>query len=118
MPKQDQFRRCYKCKGLYYDGHPTKGKCPEDGGPHVPHDALSPSGHKSANYELHLNDGPAGLQWKWHHCVKCEGLWFAGDTTAKSHCPATGEHSAQGSGDYGLEIGGGGQPNWCWCNKC
>lgn len=39
--------------------------------------------------------------WRW--CNKCQGLWFAGSPpTKKKPCPAGGEHSQEGSGNYRL----------------
>jgi hypothetical protein len=54
--------------------------------------------------------------WRW--CNKCEGLFFAGDTTTGA-CPAAGGHNYKGSGNYVLAIApAAGQDNWRWCHKC
>ena len=37
--------------------------------------------------------------WRW--CSKCQGLFFAGSPT-KGVCPAGGQHSLEGSGNYRL----------------
>jgi hypothetical protein len=45
----------------------------------------------------------AAAQGNWRWCHKCQGLWFAGSpATEKKPCPAGGEHSQDGSGDYRL----------------
>jgi hypothetical protein len=40
-------------------------------------------------------------QRDWRFCAKCFGLFFNGRKT-KGVCPAGGEHSKTGSGDYAL----------------
>jgi hypothetical protein len=45
----------------------------------------------------------AAVQDNWRWCNKCQGLWFAGSPpTKKKPCPAGGEHSQDGSGNYRL----------------
>jgi hypothetical protein len=45
----------------------------------------------------------AAAQDNWRWCNKCKGLWFAGSPpTKKKPCPAGGEHSQEGSGNYRL----------------
>jgi hypothetical protein len=39
--------------------------------------------------------------WRW--CRQCRGLWFAGNGTG-GVCPAGGEHSFSGSGDYHIDV--------------
>jgi hypothetical protein len=51
--------------------------------------------------ELKKTLATAQDNWRW--CNKCEGLFFAGHHT-KGVCPADGEHSLEGSGNYRLLI--------------
>ncbi|AUT75687.1 hypothetical protein C2L64_45950 [Paraburkholderia hospita] len=54
--------------------------------------------------------------WRW--CNKCEGLFFAADTTSGA-CAAGGGHNYAESGNYVLAIApAAGQDNWRWCHKC
>jgi hypothetical protein len=78
--RQEEWRWCSKCHGLYFSGKPsigtTEGKCPA-GGTH--------SHAGSANYLLVLNSNvPGQADWRW--CSKCQGLFFAGSPGSK--CPA------------------------------
>ncbi len=61
---------------------------------------------------------PAQGDWRW--CNKCQGLFFGGN--AGPVCPAGGEHSKVGSGNYhlahNLKVMPGWQTDWRWCNKC
>lgn len=43
----------------------------------------------------------SSIQDNWRWCPKCQGLFFAGNPT-KGVCPAGGEHSLEGSGNYRL----------------
>jgi hypothetical protein len=43
----------------------------------------------------------ANAQANWRWCKKCQGLFFAGNPS-KGVCPAGGEHTLDGSGDYHL----------------
>lgn len=43
----------------------------------------------------------ASIQDNWRWCNKCQGMFFAGNPT-KGVCPAGGEHSLEGSGNYRL----------------
>jgi len=66
------------------------------------------------------NDNPfpvAQTNWRW--CNKCQGRFFGGNPG--SVCPAGGEHSTTGSGNYALVLGApgaAGQQDWRWCIKC
>jgi hypothetical protein len=55
--------------------------------------------------------------WRW--CNKCQGLFFAGNSTTGT-CPTGGGHNYSGSGNYSLGdfVGGSFQDRWRWCNKC
>jgi hypothetical protein len=78
-----------------------------------------------AYHSLFVDDGyqrksPPVLagQASWRWCRKCQGLFFAGNTT-RGVCPKSGAHDVVGSGNYVLSIHQGhGQSNWRWCFKC
>ena len=55
---QGNWRWCYKCEGMWFNGHPTNGVCPPGG-------AHSSSG--SGNYAIKFSgDGGAGQDgWRW-----------------------------------------------------
>jgi len=64
--RQDFWKHCVKCQGLYFAGN-ASSSCPAgaahfDGG--------------SGNYTLSVNSPSAPGQHQWNHCVKCEGLYF------------------------------------------
>jgi hypothetical protein len=63
--------------------------------------------------------GPTS-QSNWRWCSKCQGLWFAGDPSMPAPCPAGGDHTSSGSGNYSLmtSVPGFGESNWRWCSKC
>jgi hypothetical protein len=112
LPRQDQWRWCHRCSGMWFAGGGDAGRCPQGGG-HVQ--------DGSGNYGL--VDGiayPAGQPlWRW--CQKCMGLWFSGAGFGQfGRCPAGGGHSKDGSGNYILTEASNapGQRGWRWCNKC
>ena len=57
--------------------------------------------------------------WRW--CSKCQGLFFAGNST-NGRCPADARgHDPSGSGAYLIDLEQSdtpGQDNWRWCGKC
>jgi Matrixin/Putative peptidoglycan binding domain len=68
-------------------------------------------------------DGAKALypsQRNWRYCAKCQGLFWAG--SGDSVCPAGGEHSKTGSGNYSLRHNAPlimqWQSNWRYCSKC
>ena len=109
---QNEWRWCHKCEGLFFNGHPTKGRCPTGGA----HDSTG-----SGNYRLVQNAPEAEGQQQWRWCHKCEGLYFGGHST-KGVCPADGAaHDVAGSGNYVLMQNAPlslGQSEWRWCRKC
>jgi hypothetical protein len=113
VPRQDEWRHCSKCHGLYFGGTPSAGVvggvCPS-GGTHHP--------NASGNYILSTGPDAVGQSgWRW--CRQCQALFF-GDNPG-SRCPAGGPHVSTGSGNYVLgsqSVGIAGQDNWRWCNKC
>jgi hypothetical protein len=111
--RQEEWRWCSRCHGLYFGGKPsmgtTGGKCPA-GGTHA-------QGMGAQNYILVVNSNvPGQADWRW--CHKCQGLFFAGNPG--SRCPATGEHDKTGSGNITLvnSPNAPGQAGWRWCSKC
>jgi hypothetical protein len=93
-PGQDNWRWCNKCQGLAFAGNSSAGACPAG----RIHDHSG-----SGNYTL-LKDIPIPIpytQSNWRWCNKCQGLAFAGNSSAGA-CPAGGTHDHSGSGDYTL----------------
>lgn len=114
VQRQDGWRWCSKCQGLFFGGLPNAGSaggiCPFDRQPH------SQAG--SASYILNCQSVGAGSQPGWRWCAKCQGLFFS--LNPGSNCPAGGTHLKSG-GDYFLTqkvANAAGQENWRYCNKC
>ena len=111
--RQEEWRWCEKCQGLFFAGAPIAGtvggKCPAGG----LHTAIG-----TGNYILALSsNAPGQSDWRW--CSKCQGLFFGGNPGPK--CPAGGEHTKSGSGNYVIvnnSPNDPGQPDWRWCKKC
>jgi hypothetical protein len=83
---QYAWRYCAKCRSLFFDGAPTKGRCPAG------------AGHTASGFMFGLNfqsPAPARTQTDWRFCDKCFALFWNGGT-AKGKCPAGGGHNAQG----------------------
>ncbi len=60
----------------------------------------------------------AQLQWRW--CHNCQGVFFAGHSTA-GLCPNGGPHDGSQSGHYAMAFGDvqeGVQDQWRWCYRC
>jgi hypothetical protein len=83
---QYAWRYCQKCRALFFDGAPTKGRCPAAGG-HVAQGFMFGLNHQTP--------GPARTQTEWRFCDKCFALFWNG-AAAKGRCPAGGGHNAQG----------------------
>ena len=115
--RQEEWRWCPKCQGLYFSGKPIQGSvggtCPA-GGAHV-HGG-------SANYILVFNSSAPGQEgWSW--CSKCQGLFFGAIPSLGNMggvCPAGGVHSKTASGKYVLANSSNapGQADWHWCSSC
>lgn len=110
--RQEQWRWCSKCQGIFFGGEPVDGApggtCPAGG----LHDAGG-----SGNYAMVLNSNAPGQPgWRW--CKKCQGMFFSKHPGSK--CPAGGAHSKIGSGNYILHTSTAQaeQANWRWCKKC
>jgi hypothetical protein len=63
------------------------------------------------------------LQSDWRWCSRCQGMFFCGGGEL-GRCPAGGQHTTAGSGNYVLQGWSGaaalspGQRQWQWCNLC
>ena len=115
---QDGWRWCSRCGTLWFSGGSAASICP-NGGPHT----QEGSGHY---FVPHNVDGRiAGLSRSWRWCHKCQGLWNT-DWPEANVCPAGGQHSSEGSGEYSLLLAnpplgsanGGLQGDWHSCLKC
>ena len=109
--RQNDWRWCNKCQGLFYGSGVMNSQCPA-GGTH------SPAWQSlSGDYSI-VHNGSLGTSsendWRW--CNKCQILFF-GKNTAISRCPAGGTHSPasqSGSSDYVLELIKSSTIDWPW----
>jgi hypothetical protein len=74
--RQDGWRFCDRCSGLYYAYQGASGHCPA-GGSHAT---------TGGNYTL-SDDTDAPGQAGWKYCKKCAGLFYTGYPSSK--CPVT-----------------------------
>jgi hypothetical protein len=124
MSDQYNWFWCNKCNGLVYGGDPYSylfevamgniGVCPA-GGTHY----LGASSDYSVSYG---EASTSTLQADWYWCQKCQGIWWYGNPSVASHCPAGGQHDHTSSYNYdilhSIPLTSGQQNNWRWCNKC
>jgi Peptidase family M23 len=109
--RQDGWRFCYRCAGLYFLYQGNSGVCPA-GGVHAT---------TGGNYTL-TDDASAPGQHEWRYCRKCAGLFFAGNSGSK--CPMTiptNGHDGSASGNYHIinnVQSDPGQHHWRWCSRC
>ena len=82
---QYDWRFCTKCKAMYWDGAPNKGRCPAGGG-HLA---------QGFNFGLNFNNPGGSVQSEWRFCDKCYDLFWNG-AAGKGACAAGGGHVAQG----------------------
>ena len=96
--RQNGWRWCWKCQGLFYGrNHPNgSGICPQGG----QHDS-----RRSGNYGIVHNTPRHQGQDRWRWCRNCEGLWFSGHPGSVCPDPANARHSSNGSGAYKLLNG-------------
>lgn len=83
---QKQWVTCGKCRAIFYDGFPNKGRCAV-GGAHV-------ASTRRVQLPYNAPEGPR-MQGGWRFCNKCNALFFDGYPN-KGVCPAGGGHQAQG----------------------
>jgi len=95
---QENWRFCFKCEVLFFNGHPTKGFCPADAGWH--------NSHGSENHLVEITTDRSLSDWfGWRWCHKCEQLFFCPDEKGVTACPTGGMHSKDGSGFYFVPWG-------------
>jgi len=90
---QDNWRNCWKCQAMYFDGHAdgNKGKCPSGGG-HEGHGGDP----KTFNFVLPFNvPWTPTAQDNWRNCWKCQAMYFDGFAD-KGACAAGGAHEGHG----------------------
>ncbi|MFT3745740.1 MAG: hypothetical protein QM785_15800 [Pyrinomonadaceae bacterium] len=108
---QDQWRYCDKCHSMFYNGFPTKGKCPRGGA------------HNAYGYMFHLQyDLPENpkAQSAWRFCQKCMSMFWNGQPN-KGRCAAGGGHEAQGYQfllAHDIIPDNNNQDKWRFCDKC
>ncbi|MDX3190457.1 hypothetical protein PV458_18780 [Streptomyces sp. MN03-5084-2B] len=104
---QPGWHWCANCKAVWYLGRGERGfgVCPiwptvgHSPGQPVP-DLLRDSFRLE---DVGNNDGPGG-QTDWRFCHRCNGLFFAGNGIAATHCPSGGAHDGSQSGNYVLRV--------------
>ena len=108
---QDNWRQCRKCRVMFYNGFPNKGRCP-GGRAHLavgsnfilPHD---------------ISETPKA-QSAWRFCNRCHVMFFDG-YPQKGACGAGGGQFAQGFMfvlPHDVPPRGVVQANWRYCEKC
>jgi hypothetical protein len=113
VSRQDGWRCCVKCGGLYFSYWGVQNACPAGG----VHDFAG-----SGDYALPNNAANPPGQAGWRQCVKCSGMFFS--ENAGSKCPVTtptAHHDATASGAYSIVENApndSGQHRWRWCAKC
>ena len=113
VSRQDGWRGCVKCGGLYLSYWGVANICPA-GGNHV--------FNESGDYVLPNNAANPPGQPGWRQCHKCAGLFYSLNPGSK--CPVTtptSAHDSTGSGGYSVVnnvANDPGQHHWRWCNKC
>ena len=83
---QKKWAACGKCRTIFFDGFPSKGRCAASGS-HV-------ASARRVQLPYDTSEGPR-MQAGWRFCNKCNALFFDG-YAAKGACPAGGGHQAQG----------------------
>jgi hypothetical protein len=110
---QSSWRYCWRCRGLFYNGHQGTGVC--TGG--LGHDA-------SLSRDYYLDYGPwPGERWQmgWRHCINCQGLAY-GVANPGVCFAGGGPHDHTGSYLYMLRdyvnppVNW--QSNWFHCKNC
>jgi hypothetical protein len=115
LPRQDQWRWCRDCNGLWFAGGASSGGRCAAGGSHT--------AAGSGNYAISYGYATSGGQNGWRFCSRCHGLWFDRGTSG-GYCPGLpllgNRHTAIGSWFYVLAFDAKavGQRGWRWCNNC
>jgi hypothetical protein len=85
---QTKWRSCRYCQTMFYNGYPTKGRCPAANMGHV--------ANTSFEYVLpHDVRGTPTAQTNWRFCNKCFAMFYDGYPN-KGRCPVGAGHVAQG----------------------
>jgi hypothetical protein len=111
--RQEHWRFCGQCFGMFYWGYPDKGVCPVKGA----HDAIG------FNFHIPHDIAPTWTsQGEWRFCEKCKGLFFDG-YNIKGVCPADrpGGHRAAGFNfviPHDVASTETSQRDWRYCNNC
>jgi hypothetical protein len=96
--REEGWRKCAHCKGLFYDGEDSKGVCPGRRGGHQ----AESNGHE---IQLRLGVPPdPSQQSDWRFCDQCFGLFYL-PHNADGICLAGGSHHAN-SDSYVLDRAG------------
>jgi kumamolisin len=143
---QDNWRWCYKCQGMFWDGRlapwvtlpPPPVHLPATPEPHVtfpppplgdpclggacPADHRAHDATQSGYYAAAVGEEGRGQQGGWRWCRKCSGMFFALNPS-KGVCPSDGQaHDDSQSPHYAAVRGDGDDPvqqgGWRWCHKC
>jgi hypothetical protein len=115
MSQQVEWRYCEKCHALFYNGFPTKGRCP--GG------IASIGGHTPQGFNFELSyDVPeiATAQAAWRYCSKC-GVMFYDGYPDKGACIGGGGHTADGFNftlPHDVAETPTAQAAWRYCGAC
>ena len=113
MAQQPEWRYCHKCHGMFFNGFPDKGVCPNGGS----HDQVD-----SYNFILPYDLGVTPTsQLDWRYCHKCHGLFYNGFSD-KGVCPSGGSHDQAGSFNFVLPCSLPQTPTaqgaWRYCGNC
>jgi hypothetical protein len=85
--RQPDWRKCQHCKGLFYNGGPSRGACPGRRGGHE-------AAAQSPEFQLVYGRPPGpSRQDNWRFCDKCHGLFYM-PRNADAVCPGGGNHHA------------------------
>lgn len=86
--REGSWRRCKRCKQMFFDGFENKGACPKWSKPRPGHEAEGPE------YFLQFDIAPgASQQNDWRFCSKCYVLIFLPHNN-DADCAAGGKHRA------------------------
>jgi hypothetical protein len=104
---QNKWRRCAKCRGMYYAGATACAG-------HPVHRLNDPT-----DYSITNGYSDVGGQAGWRNCLKCGGLAFS--SSPQGSCAGGGTHDLSSSASYTVRIDAEltkGQTGWFWCQKC
>ncbi|WP_454625349.1 hypothetical protein [Bradyrhizobium cenepequi] len=110
---QADWRRCAKCRGLFFDGYVQKGVCPRGGGHKA--EGLSPFYVLSHDISSSQHE-----QEFWRFCSECHGLFYNGHMD-KGRCPAGDGHRASGFRfvlPHSLPPAPLLEQGWRFCSRC